>query len=322
MSALPAFQKSILTVTLHPAVDKAIRLPRLRPNDAARARVERIYGGGKGNNVARALTRLGVPVIAGGFQGGAEGEAVTDLIRAEGIQTAYTTCKAPTRTNLVIHESETGATYAIWEPGQPVTAEEIDALETDIDALLEERVGLCLFCGSGQTPLLAPVFARLVRLAAKRGVPSGVDSSGACLLESVPALPYLLKVNREEMEEAYGAPLPDRPALLNAMHDFVRRGMRMVAVSLGGEGLLITDGKETWQAVLPMENVINTVGCGDALLAGIARGVLRGDPPAEMARWGVACGAANTQVEGAGLIDSDLVERLLPRVLLTRLMEE
>jgi fructose-1-phosphate kinase PfkB-like protein len=63
-----------------------------------------------------------------------------------------------------------------------------------------------------------------------------------------------------------------------------------------------------------MKSIVNVVGCGDSLLAGIAKSLLEELPLPEIVRWGVACGTANTQVRGAGFIDADLVESLLPKV--------
>ncbi len=74
---------SILTVTLHPAVDRVLRIDRFRPDQASRAKLEMVYGGGKGNNAARALTRLGMPVTATGFQGGSTGEFLKTIIEEE-----------------------------------------------------------------------------------------------------------------------------------------------------------------------------------------------------------------------------------------------
>ncbi len=312
------FILNILTITLHPAIDKALKLRRLRPNDTARSVIEMVYGGGKGNNVARALTRLGVPVIASGFQGGYTGEYITRALNAEGIRTHFVACQQPTRTSLLIHEEETSFTYAIYEPGQEVSVEEIAALESTFASLLE-TTSLCLFCGSGQTPQLAQVLPRLITQAAERGVPSGVDSSGASLAASIGAKPHILKVNREELEEVSQSRLDSRDAQIRAMQFMHTQGIRLVALTLGEEGFLLSDGKETWHGVLPMEGVVNTVGCGDSLLAGVARGFVQGAALEEMLRWGVACGAANTQAQGAGFIDAALVAKLLRRVQVYRM---
>ncbi|HET6549685.1 MAG TPA: PfkB family carbohydrate kinase, partial [Solirubrobacter sp.] len=57
-----------------------------------------------------------------------------------------------------------------------------------------------------------------------------------------------------------------------------------------------------------------TVGSGDAFLAGFVAARYQSRPVEEALAYGVACGAESTQHLGAGLVDSDRVERLLGEV--------
>lgn len=303
----------ILTVTIHPALDKIVRVPRLRPNDVARARIEMQYGGGKGNNVARALSRLGVPVIATGFQGGHSGKFVTSQLENEGIHTDFVICRAPTRTSLLIIEEETGNTYAIYEPGQRVESDEINRFRKHFFNLLK-RAHMVLFCGSAQSPELAAIYFELIQAAEKRGVHCGLDSSGTALREGLKAKPYIVKINLGELSEVVGQPLSDLDVQVKALLELCRSGISLAALSRGREGLLVTDGTTCLEGVLVMDNVVNFMGCGDSLLAGMVSAILEGASLEAMVRRGVACGAANTQVVGAGFIDPVLVQQLESKV--------
>lgn len=303
----------ILTVTVHPALDKIIRLPRLRPNDSVRARIEMEYGGGKGNNVARTLTRLGLPVVATGFQGGYTGEFVSAKFAQEGIRTAFVPCRAPTRTSLMIVEEESGLTYAIYEPGQKVESQERENLWQRFVSLLEEA-RFVLLCGSGQTPDLAGLIREMIHYAQSRGVRCGLDSSGLALQEGVKAKPYLLKVNREELSELVGKPLVSLEDQIEALLALNRGGITLTALTRGREGLLLSNGTLCLEGVLVMDNVVNVMGCGDSLLAGIVSALWEGADLESVVRRGVACGAANTQAIGAGFIDPHLARNLEKQV--------
>jgi tagatose 6-phosphate kinase len=304
---------NILTVTIHPAIDKIISLPCLRPNDMARARIDLIYGGGKGNNVARALTRLNVSVIATGFQGGYSGEFITRQLAAEGIQTDFVVCQQPTRTTLMINEEETGRTYAIYEPGQEIAPDEVVALKCKFHQLLDTS-NLCLLCGSAQTTEAAAIFPELIEIAQARGVKCILDSSGLALAQGICARPHMVKVNSDELSGYLGRPLPVAGDQVAAMQDLQTSGIQLVAMTRGSQGILMTNGAETWQGVLKMERVINVMGCGDSLLAGIAMGMVLQETLPEIIRLGVACGAANTQAIGAGFINQVTVASLRPFV--------
>ena len=63
----------IYTVTLNPALDYILRLPRLSSEDVNRADSAQLLCGGKGINVSMVLSGLGVPTRALGFVAGFTG---------------------------------------------------------------------------------------------------------------------------------------------------------------------------------------------------------------------------------------------------------
>ena len=66
----------IYTVTLNPALDYILRLPRLSSEDVNRADSAQLLCGGKGINVSMVLSGLGVPTRALGFVAGFTGRAL------------------------------------------------------------------------------------------------------------------------------------------------------------------------------------------------------------------------------------------------------
>src|SRR3954453_14182234 len=73
----------ILCVTLNPCLDKTLTVPAWKPGDSVRGKAVREGVGGKGNNVARALTRLGREARPVTFLGGPEGDHCQDLLRGD-----------------------------------------------------------------------------------------------------------------------------------------------------------------------------------------------------------------------------------------------
>ena len=304
---------TILTVTLHPAIDKVVQTPRVVPNEIARIQITMLYGGGKGNNVARALTRLNTPVIASGFQGGHSGEFITQELEKEGIHTDFVICKEETRTSTLLLEDETGYSFALYEPGQAVTQEEIDKLFEKITGYLD-NISLILLCGSGQTELLENTYAEIILLAKKHGVRCIIDSSGKALESGINGKPYMAKVNQHELSEYYKEPLNSYEVQVKAIRGLQAQGIPIVALSRGQEGIIASNGKKTYEAKIQVDGIVNVVGAGDSLLAGISKTLMETDDLKEIVRWGVACGTANTPVRGAGFITQELVENLLTKV--------
>ena len=63
----------IVTVTLNAAIDRTLTVPNFQRGQRHRASSGLALAGGKGINVARALKRLDVPVVATGLAGGRTG---------------------------------------------------------------------------------------------------------------------------------------------------------------------------------------------------------------------------------------------------------
>ena len=83
-----------------------------------------------------------------------------------------------------------------------------------------------------------------------------------------------------------------------------------VIISRGDAGALLITATRTLQARAPTVDVVNTVGCGDALLAGFVAGWLDKLDDAEALRTAVATGTAAALQEVAGEVDALDVERL------------
>lgn len=307
----------ILTVTIHPALDRILLARQLTSQTINRVEVFRQYGGGKGNNVARALSRLGAPVLAFGFQGGETGKLAQRIFKQESIPTHFVACRQPTRISTLLIEQSTGNHYTLYEPGQKVTPKEAQELKKQFLQIIGS-FQLVLFCGSAQNEL-ADLMQELIEIAKQKGVICIVDSSGSGLRKAILAGPFMVKVNHEELEEYLQEELENETLLIKGIQKLHQQKVDVVAVSRGEEGLWISDGTMVCHASLKMSNVINVMGCGDSLLAGMSYALLNKKNLTEIAKWGTACGAANTQVLGAGFIEKTTVEQLLPRVKISQI---
>jgi len=72
--------KSVITVTLNPALDRTYTVVDIKTGELNKALSVRTDAGGKGINVARALRRFGLDVCATGFNGGFTGEHLSSLL--------------------------------------------------------------------------------------------------------------------------------------------------------------------------------------------------------------------------------------------------
>jgi tagatose 6-phosphate kinase len=306
----------ILTVTLNAAIDRTVAVPNFRLGRRHRAVEARTVAGGKGINVARALSLLGRPVLATGFVGGQTGAQVLEQLREESVLTDFTRIAAETRINLAVIDPTSGEQTEINERGPAVSPEETKKLFERI-GYLAGGAKICVLAGSLPPGAGDDLYARLIADLSRRGVAVVLDAEGEAMLAGVRAGASMVTPNEREAEELVGQEFADGNDLAQGLHELVRLGAVEAAITRP-EGCVAAVGEGAERRLLeihtePLEPV-STVGSGDAFLAGYVAARYEDRSPEECLAYGVACGAESTQHFGAGTVDRNQVERLLGEV--------
>ena len=136
--------RMIITVTLNTAIDKTLEVPNFRLGRRHRSVAQTTMPGGKGVNVARALKRLGRPVIATGLAGGADRHAHRRAAHAsESILNDFVRIREESRTNTAVIDPTTGEQTEINERGPAVSAQEIELFPDKLLYLARARRCAC-----------------------------------------------------------------------------------------------------------------------------------------------------------------------------------
>jgi ribokinase len=93
---------------------------------------------------------------------------------------------------------------------------------------------------------------------------------GFAQLEPIIANTYVMMPNGKELEQITGEKDPKKGAKF-----LLRKGVKVVAVKLGGEGCYVTDGKQEHRLAALKVPVVDTTGAGDAYCAGFLYGLLK-----------------------------------------------
>lgn len=302
----------ILTVVLNPAVDKAWVTPGFAPGQINRIAEARTVPGGKGNNVARVARTLGHPVTATGLAAGHNGRWMEEALAALDIAPRFLQVPGETRTCPTIVDPLTGTLTQLIEPGPPVAPGAADAFAAHLRSLLP-GADVVVLAGSLPPGLPADYYARLVGVAA--GLPVILDTSGEALRRGAAAGPAVIKPNRDELQDLLGRDAAAADSdLLSACQAVREQGVGTVLASLGEAGALMVGPGYALRARPPRLAAVNTVGSGDALVAGLAVALARGLGPADSLRLAVACGAANALSVTMADVDPADVGRILPAV--------
>ena len=294
----------IVTVTPNPSIDRTLRIPTFVRGGVARAQTATAEAGGKGINVSRALSTEGHATLAVIPLSEASRSVVMALLDGT-TPVESVTIVGDVRVNVTLVE-EDGTVTKVNEPGPQFSEAEADALLERAAALAASATWL-VGCGSLPPGVPADFYARLARRA-PAGVQVAVDADGAALAACIGQPVALIKPNHRELEELIGRRLPSLGDVVVAAQELLAQGIDTILVSLGSDGAVHVDRGGATHAEARVDEVLNAVGAGDALLAGyLAAG---GDRAAlRMAvAWSVAaCRSPGTQM---GAVTPDDLDRV------------
>ncbi|XVQ84385.1 1-phosphofructokinase family hexose kinase [Microbispora siamensis] len=301
----------ILTVTLNAALDVTYGVDDVDWDGVNRVRGVHRRAGGKGVNVARVLTALGQEVLAAGLAGGPTGEAVLADLTAAGVPAAFTPIAGETRTTLAVRAAR--RTTLFNEPGPLVTPEELARFLDAYERVLG-RASAVVISGSLPRGVPADLYATLAAVAARHDVPAVVDADGVPLRHAPAGRPAVLKPNTEELARALDPDAGAAVDITTGARLLRDEGAGSVVVSLGADGVLAATPEGTWRARMPCRVEGNPTGAGDALVAGLALGLVEGTPWPERLRRAAALGAAAVAAPVAGDFDPGVYRRVHPGI--------
>jgi tagatose 6-phosphate kinase len=298
----------LLTITLNAALDLTYTMDRLVLLEVNRVRSVAERAGGKGINVARVLMGLGARAIVSGFAGGPTGGQIrADLARA-GIPDELERIGGQSRRTVTVVAG--GSTTMFNEPGATVTATEWGRLVDRVRRLAREASAMVL---SGSLPPGVPIdaYAVLAEIAAEAGIPAVIDTDAEALRAGLAGRPALVKPNAAELAAVTGRPVESPKEALAACELLRAEGAGCVVASLGADGLVACTPDGAWQALPPERVAGNTAGSGDAAVAALALGMVRGwQWPTRLAR-AAALAAASVHAPAAGGFDPEAYRRYL-----------
>ncbi len=308
----------ILCVTLNPCLDKTLTVPNWRPGDLVRGVAAREVVGGKGNNVARALMRLGRTARPVTFLGGWVGDRCAHLLRQDdGLDPIIVPTSSPTRVILTVRTDSTTEQTAFFDPDPAIDPAESDMLIGRVEEAFS-MTGVSALTLSGSSPAASThaVYSDLISLAQARRIPVFLDTYGPALEAIWGFWPSVIQLNRKEA----AGPLRKQAAtdndVLDLLEEWHRHGVICGIVTDGPNPVLIQFRGKRFRAIPPAIEAVNPIGSGDSLLAGLVDGWLAGMEAEAMVRHAIGCAVANASVWDAGAVDPELAMQFSAEVVL------
>jgi 1-phosphofructokinase family hexose kinase len=281
----------ILTAGLTPAWQQVMVFDDLRLGQVNRAREAHWCASGKVLNAGIAAHRLGGPSLTLATVGGPPLSEIERDFQALGVPHRWILTHSATRVCTTLLDRRDGTITELVENGRPLAEEELDRFRT---AYAEEvaRADVAVVIGSLPSGTRDTFYRELLALTP---CPAILDFRGAGLLSVLDLRPYAVKPNREELALTVDFPLATDDDVWRAMRSLNERGAQWVIVTQGGGPVWISSASNRRFRLHPPKarEVVNPIGCGDALAATIAWATRNGRPLLEAARLGMAAAAAN-----------------------------
>ncbi len=302
----------VVTVTINPAIDQTVIIPNFTAGAVNRVQSSQMDAGGKGINVASFLSDFSQPATVTGFLGADNDGIFRRLFERKGIEDHCIRIPGSTRIGVKVSDEILHQTTDINFPGETPR-------EADITRLFEILADLAAthewFVLSGSIPsgASAGIYADMILVLAGKKVI--LDTSGEGFRQAVPAGPWLIKPNVDELSEYAGKRLNTTTDIVAQARSIMERyNIHSVVISMGKEGAIFVEGEETIWAVPPAVEVKSTVGAGDAMVAGIVAGKIQSLSLGECARLATAFSMTAISQIGSGLPSIESVQSAKERV--------
>lgn len=308
----------ITTVTLNASVDKAYHMEKKIENGTV-MRVQACHNtaGGKGLNVARVIKICGEDVQATGFAGGFNGKYLQKMVEEDGIKQDFVPVQGETRSCInILDPGYTSTEYL--EPGCNITKEEEENFLEKFPQIIKDS-DIVTISGSIPKGLGTDIYKRIVELAKQQGKQVILDTSGETLKLGLEGQPTMVKPNKEEMEALFGIKIKDRQDVICGAKKIYDMGIENVVISLGGEGALLVCEDGIFLGKPPKVDVVNTVGCGDSMVAAFAVGMARKQQKEECLKYAVAVATANALSDSTGNFEPGVRDEIYKNVVIEKI---
>lgn len=308
----------VLTVALNPAIDRGIEISSFKIGAHQVGRQLFRRAAGKGVNVARVLNTLKVPSAITGFVGRGQQAYFERQLTGEYVSCELFSVAGQTRENITIVDPVSKVDTHIRDHGFQVDASDLEKLRKKLALVAREDVTVC-FSGSLPDGVDLTDFMTLVHICRMGGSRVCVDSGGAVLRSCGSGRLYVIKPNFDELSEMLERPITGRQNVLDVA-DRLGEMVDVALITCGAEGAYVVSDGAVLYGKVPVDpnEVTNTVGCGDAMLAGFLAADLAGKDRSESCRYALAVATSAAVSLAPGEVHRQDIERFYEQATVER----
>lgn len=313
-----SLRPDIITVALNPAIDRGIEVHDFKIGKHQPCKTIFRRPAGKAVNVARVLDMLNTPSILIGFVGKGQQKYFESIFQKDKVVTPQLfAVESQTRENITIVDPVNNIETHLRDQSFKVKPQDIEKLKKKLD-LLARKGSIVAFCGSLPEEMKIDNFIELVNICQEKGSKVCVDSSG-WVLKAVKSLGlWLIKPNKEELSEMLGIELPTYKSIIENT-DKLLEFIEIAIITAGSGGAYLITKELKLHGYIPIDQTMvkNTVGCGDALLAGFLSAYIKGQELVSCFKFSLAVATASALSLTPAEVELSTAEKLIEKSIIT-----
>ncbi len=181
---------------------------------------------------------------------------------------------------------------AINGEGPKISEEEMKEFMKKLEKIEEED--FLVIAGSVAKNMKDNIYEEICENVKKKKVKIIVDATGKFLTNVLKYKPFLIKPNKEELEEIFQDKINSNEEIIMYAKKLQEMGAENVLISMDQDGaILISKDKKVAYSKAPRGKLINSVGAGDSMVAGFLAGYLTYDDYEKAFKMGIAAGSAS-----------------------------
>lgn len=227
----------ILIIDLNPVCKSIYNIKRIEKDIKIKSK-KGIYNiGGNGLNVAQIIKKQNIDIFATGFLGGIKGRYIFEELIELDIYNKFTSIKEENKEIIILIQNE--EIYAIIEEDSPnINRKEVKRFYKSYNESLEKSH---FVCGLGELSRGMPeeIYFDLIQMAKSKEKNFILDTKGKELLYGLEAQPFMVKMDKNDLEEVGKIKLNNENEILTVASSIMEKGIELVVIDLKEEGMIV-----------------------------------------------------------------------------------
>lgn len=303
----------IYCVVCNPVLDVLYQVDELQSGSCHSGVSSEYNPAGKGINIAKVVKELGEEVSVIGLMPENDKIRFRKFFETLGINSYLYTIEGNVCVNTIINERSTGNVTHITDAGYKLSPRIQDEFQDFLEKHIQQN-DVWALSGSLPQGFDANTYMKIIEICKKKSCRVMLDSMGLAFHMGVRAKPTMIKPNLEELEAFFSEPIEGVHHIALKGKRLLDMGIEYVFISLGADGMIAIHENDCLLCSVPSVDVVDTIGSGDALVAGFLVAQTRNFSFIESCRMGVACGVSNALHTEPGVVENDQIWSIMEEV--------